>query len=308
MGLYQITRQMNRRLVDVIIASFCKPAAWVILCTPLSAGPAAWLDFEGRIKGESSHAAHIDWIEIEGFSIGGARHSGAPGSFGLTKRLDRATPGILTACASGTRFRHVTLDLARQASAGAFEVPARLELSGVIVQGDEVSATDDVPMQLITLAFESITYTYLADPLDPVAVNFNHLSGSGSIEKPPSDPDSGADCLVDSWETAYFGNLGQGPLDDADGDGINNLLEFQLGTDPKSAGSFFKATLTPVAGATGLYELAWNSVAGKAYLIEWSPDLLTPFTTLRTVTATSAMTIESINNSGAVGFYRVRPR
>lgn len=51
----------------------------------------------------------------------------------------------------------------------------------------------------------------------------------------PRSADSDADGLPDSWETAQFGNLGQGPNGDADLDGLTNLREFQLGTNPSRA-------------------------------------------------------------------------
>lgn len=49
--------------------------------------------------------------------------------------------------------------------------------------------------------------------------------------------DSDGDGLPDAWELMYFGNLSQGPGGDPDGDGKNNLTEFQQGTDPTFAGT-----------------------------------------------------------------------
>ncbi|MBI4848584.1 MAG: DUF1566 domain-containing protein [Nitrospirae bacterium] len=40
------------------------------------------------------------------------------------------------------------------------------------------------------------------------------------------------DGLPDAWELKYFGNLAQGPYDDYDHDNLNNLDEYQQGTDP----------------------------------------------------------------------------
>jgi hypothetical protein len=47
--------------------------------------------------------------------------------------------------------------------------------------------------------------------------------------------DSDADGLLDVWELQHFGALGVLPGDDADGDGLTNQREFELGTDPKRA-------------------------------------------------------------------------
>ncbi len=46
--------------------------------------------------------------------------------------------------------------------------------------------------------------------------------------------DSDNDKLPDDWETQYWGDLAQTSTDDPDHDGKDNLLEYQLGTNPKS--------------------------------------------------------------------------
>ncbi len=40
------------------------------------------------------------------------------------------------------------------------------------------------------------------------------------------------DGLPNDWELQYFPDLSQGPTDDYDGDGLNNLAEYNLGLDP----------------------------------------------------------------------------
>lgn len=51
-------------------------------------------------------------------------------------------------------------------------------------------------------------------------------------ETMPLDLDQDHDGLPDWWELAYFGNLGQPASGDPDGDGLPNLQEYQIGTDP----------------------------------------------------------------------------
>ena len=46
--------------------------------------------------------------------------------------------------------------------------------------------------------------------------------------------DTDSDGLPDYWERGYFGDLSQEPDDDFDGDGLNNLKEYQTGSDPTS--------------------------------------------------------------------------
>jgi hypothetical protein len=44
--------------------------------------------------------------------------------------------------------------------------------------------------------------------------------------------DSDHDGMPDEWETKYFGNISQNGTGDFDGDGVNDLQEYQNGTDP----------------------------------------------------------------------------
>ncbi len=44
--------------------------------------------------------------------------------------------------------------------------------------------------------------------------------------------DSDGDGLPDEWELFYFGDLGQGPHDDSDSDGVDNLTEYLQGRNP----------------------------------------------------------------------------
>jgi hypothetical protein len=56
-------------------------------------------------------------------------------------------------------------------------------------------------------------------------------------EGPEVGGDSDGDGLEDSWEMNIFGNLDQKPEDDPDKDGLDNLSELLIGTDPNEADS-----------------------------------------------------------------------
>lgn len=86
------------------------------------------------------------------------------------------------------------------------------------------------------------------------------------------DPDVDQDGLSDHWENAFFGNLNQGAADDPDGDGISNLHEFLSGTSPVDARSALRMRSAQVRPG-GQHFLEWDSVAGRIYQVQASPDL-----------------------------------
>jgi hypothetical protein len=88
----------------------------------------------------------------------------------------------------------------------------------------------------------------------------------------PENNDTDADGLADSWEIIHFGSLaGHGPLDDADHDGNNELMEEAFGSDP----------LVPDAGDSpamsiegGYLAMVLTKYPGVHYEVQ-SGDLLT---------------------------------
>lgn len=271
---------------------------------PAGAGVVGWLRLDSIARGESKERSHVDWIEIEGFGIQGPRAAGEPGGFQLVKRTDRSSPALHLACAQGTILKDVVLDL--NLGEAAVIPPVRIELEGVVITGFEVGLQTARPVETVGLAFKRIVYTYREPSGSTVGVNYDQANGSGSSGGSAS-PDSDGDGLLDSWETQYGLQVGvDDSAADPDGDGMSNLDEFRLGTHPQSGASFFRVALQPVQGYPTLWNLQWNSVAGKTYVVEWSRDLKTPFSEVQTVTATSATSNCLVGRSAGVGFYRVR--
>ncbi len=83
--------------------------------------------------------------------------------------------------------------------------------------------------------------------------------------------DSDGDGLPDDWENFYFGSLINGATNDVDGDGVNNLAEYQAGTIPTAATNLFKLLSLQREANGG--ELHFAHAPGRQYSVLWSSDL-----------------------------------
>jgi type VI protein secretion system component Hcp len=285
--------------------------AAVMTIAGVNAGNVAWLDFNGLIPGEeSTDHAHRDWIKIEGFDFESTPGQEKPFTFGVLKRLDKASPKLFHALTTHTAFPEARLDFAEEGFERAYDL-CRVELEDVFVISQTTEAgTDDLPSEKVGLGFRKITYTYFATPTKTHYASFDyetHTASSGSTGDGTPNPDSDSDGLPDSWETTYGLSVGTNDAGaDPDGDGFTNREEYLLGTHPKSGSSFFKATVAPNPASPGNFTVSWNAAAGKTYLVQWSPDLRTAFTTIATVTASSSAGSAPVPGNGTIGFYRVR--
>jgi hypothetical protein len=79
--------------------------------------------------------------------------------------------------------------------------------------------------------------------------------------------------MPDAWEqsNALSPDDPSDAVTDADGDAAGNLDEFIAGTDPRDAGSVFRARYTVLAD--GSVQIMFDAVAGKSYRIEASDTL-----------------------------------
>jgi hypothetical protein len=115
------------------------------------------------------------------------------------------------------------------------------------------------------------------DPGDPSSWKASKdIGGSPGEEESSSGSDGDTDGLPDDWEITHFGNLDQPHDGDFDEDGINNLLEFALGSVPADPNS----RNLPFSGlsADGYFTLSWSrpeAAANLIFTVEVSEDLKT---------------------------------
>ena len=94
------------------------------------------------------------------------------------------------------------------------------------------------------------------------------------------NPDSDGDGLLDAWESSNFGNLSQNASGDPDADGISNLLEYRLGSNPNSAAvnGLPALNLNPADGnglSTNGFTMSFPTVTGITYQVVANANLST---------------------------------
>lgn len=141
-------------LLAAVIAPFALPAA----------ASGAYLKI-GTIAGESLAAGHAGWIEVDSVywpavppsAPPGSRPAGVakggPGSVGLSKKSDKATPGLQKALANGEQFPSATLDVGST---------FKYELKNVMVSSFQASGkgSGQVLIEQFTLNFSAVDFHY----------------------------------------------------------------------------------------------------------------------------------------------------
>jgi type VI secretion system secreted protein Hcp len=126
----------------------------------------------GTIKGESRDAKHKDEIEVLSWSWGvsqtGTTSSGGGGGkgkasfhdFNFTHHVDKASPVLMKACATGEHIKDATVTV-RKAGKGQQEYLV-ITMKDVLVTSvsTSVSAEGDATMEGVSLAFAKVDLVY----------------------------------------------------------------------------------------------------------------------------------------------------
>jgi len=118
--------------------------------------------------------------------------------------------------------------------------------------------------------------------------------------------DSDGDGMDDSWEIDNFGNLGRDGLGDADNDGLTDLQEFILLSDPKSASS--GRTNVGVGKIANGFEISFATKAGRNYQVQVRDGLSSgTWDNLSNGAVTGDDTTKTVNDPTVLAqrFYRV---
>ncbi len=278
---------------------FAALAGWVAaLAFPVSAAPTlqGWLNFGPDVPGEATSPGHEGWLDFDGAAATGGPP--LPGSvLSLHRRIDKASPLLMKACAQGKHFPKVTLQLCKMEE-GKPQLFWTLTLTDVMVSsykcsggGGGAGTPPDEELELIHTGVR-MTYYQTDNPgALPITTDL------------PYTGDADGDGMSDAFETQYGLQLNSDDGgQDADHDGMTNLEECQVGTDPTKGTSFFKA-ITEVGPDT--ITITWNSVPGGVYRVLYSPNLTEPFQPVATLTASGPTHSHTQPRTGKGGFFKV---
>jgi type VI secretion system secreted protein Hcp len=146
------------------------------------------------IKGESTDARHRDEIVVDSWSWGVAASLPASGGgasvskptfsdLSFTHRVDRASPLLWRACATGRGIKEAVLSVTRAGSATQDYLTIRLRNVVVTAVALADAAGDSAPpLETVSMAFGSLRYGYRAQrtngALEP-ALEFSHDRKTG---------------------------------------------------------------------------------------------------------------------------------
>ncbi len=115
--------------------------------------------------------------------------------------------------------------------------------------------------------FESSAGHWQVRFLDEVAGNTGRVNSVTLIFNGVAIVDADHDGLPDEWEMAHFGDLNQTAMDDPDRDGVNNLREYILGSNPQQEERPLR--LDAVAWNEELLRLSWPASGTHTYGLDW---------------------------------------
>ena len=178
-------------------------ASWALGLCLLAAQEAAAVDVDvdaflklDGVPGEVTFTGYGGWIDVRGYSIGhGAVSStGAPGfrPLQVRKRVDKTSPVLAAAAATGGRFKMAVLDVMRTASSGQTYLGYRIVLHDVSLRSyavGDVASQASLPVtydgdvyqsaETVELGYSKIEwYAYAAPGATPVQMRFDLAKGT----------------------------------------------------------------------------------------------------------------------------------
>lgn len=150
-----------------------------------------FLKIEG-IEGESTSKDHKGEIDVMSFSWGvsnsshvgtgggGGAGKSVPSDFSFQKRLDKASPSLALACATGQHIRLATLQSVRNTDKGNAFTFLVIKLTDLLVSSYSVSGGGDVPTDSFSLNFAKIEFDYTPNRGDMVGMEYDFVGNEAT--------------------------------------------------------------------------------------------------------------------------------
>ena len=131
----------------------------------------AFIWFE-NIKGESQDSKHPGWIEVESFQLQDANRQASAASaaggrlegkvnlseFSVKKVVDKASPALFNACATGKHFPNVVIEMRK--AGGTQQEYLKITLQNVLISSYQVSGRGGAPTETISMSFGAVKWEY----------------------------------------------------------------------------------------------------------------------------------------------------
>jgi type VI secretion system secreted protein Hcp len=148
-----------------------------------------FLKLGGTVGESTDRLKHQDWIDIQSFSFGVTQPASAVSAttataagaltterasfsnFTIVKRLDKASPLLMLACASGERFPQVTIEFQR--TEGGQQQYLKITMSDCLISsyrpGGNAKGAEVLPLEELSLNFSKIEVAYTPQKEDGTA-------------------------------------------------------------------------------------------------------------------------------------------
>jgi hypothetical protein len=148
---------------------------------------------------------------------------------------------------------------------------ARFTLTGPLNRtGQGISTViTNAPTGQYVLTFNAVPFYQTPAPQTNTLVASANLLFQGNY----TFTDANANGISDAWEQQFLGSVSTNhpATIDTDGDGMTDYAEFIAGTNPTNAASKL-ALSVPLSPTSGMVQLTWTTVPGRAYRLDMSTN------------------------------------
>jgi type VI secretion system secreted protein Hcp len=151
----------------------------------IPAAGAIYIKLDG-IPGDVTTSGHENEIELLSVQFGvsqtGLREAGGKASarrsslstISISKYLDKSSPNLFLACATGQHINSAVLTFAQPVNGGFYEF-LKITLTDVFISSYQVSSGGELPTESVSFSFSKIEYKYSPTTSPPITVTFDVL-------------------------------------------------------------------------------------------------------------------------------------